>query len=190
MAADGGGRMPVRAGGAALAGCVLVLALGACTSRLAGVDQRMMVPEGVARYEMASNQAFVFPAPRENPAPAFPPELAQRELPPTTLCAGFVVDPEGHVRQAKLLQDPGCAPPEAQPQLGAAVVEAVSSWRFDPAVLCVYPDATTRDRDWNGVGCAGAVAEARPVAVTLGWAFTFEVREGRAQVVATRNRAR
>jgi len=190
MAADGGERTPSGHGMAAFAGGVVLLALGACTSRLAGLDQRMIVPEGATRYEMASNQAFVFPTPRENPAPAFPPELTRRELPPTTLCAGFVVDPEGHVRQAKLLQDPGCAPPEAQPQLGAAVVEAVSSWRFDPAVLCVYPDATTRDRDWNGVGCAGAVAEARPVAVTLGWAFTFEVREGRAQVVAARNRGR
>ena len=76
--------------------------------------------------------------------------------------------------------------PAAQPLLGKAVLDAVSAWRFKPAMFCTYPDAATRDRDWNGDGCTGAVVEARPVAVTLAYAFTFEVRNGRHQVGAAR----
>ncbi|KAF1686452.1 hypothetical protein B1992_07830 [Pseudoxanthomonas broegbernensis] len=72
--------------------------------------------------------------------------------------------------------------------LWLCVPTALSAVLLEPALLCTYPDAPTRDRDWTGYGCTGAVAEARPVAVTLGWAFTFEVRNGRARVDAARAR--
>ena len=166
--------------------CMLVLGgaclLVGCATRTAAVDQKLILPEGAARYEMADSQAFVFPAPRGNLPPAFPAGYDRRDLPPTTLCASLVVDAGGGVRDVALLEAPGCIDGGVQPQLGAAVLAAVSSWHFDPAMFCNYPDAATRNRDWTGVGCAGAVAEAKPVAVTLAYAFTFEVRNGRAQV--------
>ncbi len=170
------------AGGAAL----LALVLAACATRTAGVEQRLILPEGAARYEMAENQAFVFPEARGNQPPAFPEVFGGRELPPTRLCARFVVDPGGAVRDVALLDDAGCVGMVAQPLLGAAVLEAVSAWHFEPAMFCIYPDAATRNRDWNGAGCAGAVAEVKPVAVTLAYAFTFEVRNGRPRVAASR----
>jgi hypothetical protein len=160
--------------------------LTACATRTTAVDQRLILPEGSARYELADHQAFVFPAPRDNATPGFPPGFEPRELPPTTLCTSLVVDAAGGVGEAKLLQEPGCVDPALQPQLGAAVLAAVSSWRYEPAVFCTYPDAATRDRDWNGSGCAGAVTEATPVAVSLAYAFTFEVRNGRQRVGASR----
>jgi|GEM_PF-73141 len=168
---------------------ILMLACGACATRAAGVEQRMILPEGAARYEMTENQAFVFPAPRGNATPAFPQAFVARELAPTTLCASFVVTAEGAVRDVALLEEAGCSSAAAQPLLGTAVLEAVSAWRFDPAMFCIYPDAATRDRDWNGDGCAGAVAEAKPVAVMLAYAFTFEVRNGRQRVDAARSTA-
>ncbi|KAF1692589.1 hypothetical protein CSC65_13910 [Pseudoxanthomonas daejeonensis] len=171
-----------------LAIVVLVLSVAACATRTAGVEQRLILPEGAARYEMAANQAFVFPAPRDNAPPGFPQGYELRDLPPTTLCAGFVVDTDGGVREIALLEDPGCMGPKMQPQLGDAVLRAISGWRFEPAVFCDYPDAATRDRDWNGTGCAGAVTEARRVAVTLAYAFTFEVRNGRQQVGAAQRK--
>ena len=157
-------------------------ACAACATRTAAVDQRLILPAGAARYELAADQAFVFPAPRDNAPPVFPAGYERRDLPPTTLCASLVVDATGGVRDVALLEDAGCVAGAAQPQLGAAVLDAVASWRFDPAMFCDYPDEATRNRDWNGVGCAGAVAEARPVAVTLAYAFTFEVRNGHAQI--------
>ncbi|WP_372018809.1 energy transducer TonB [Pseudoxanthomonas sp. 10H] len=160
--------------------------LAACATRTAAVDQRLILPEGSARYELADHQAFVFPVPAGNAAPGFPGAFEPRELPPTTLCASFVVDVTGVVRHVRLLRDPGCADPGVQPQLGATVVAAVSEWHYQPAMFCTYPDADTRNRDWNGNGCAGAVEEAMPVAVTLAYAFTFEVRNGRQRVGAAR----
>lgn len=169
-----------------LACLALAGVLAACATRTAAVDQRLILPEGAARYEMESNQAFVFPVPQGNAAPAFPEGFGKRDLAPTTLCVNFVVDADGTLRDVALLEEAGCAGATAQPLLGAAVLEAVSAWRFEPAMFCNYPDAATRNRDWNGVGCAGAVAEAKPVAVTLAYAFTFEVRNGRRQVGAAR----
>lgn len=174
-------------GSMAMAACA-ALALSACATRTAEVEQRLILPEGQARYEMAAHQAFVFPRALAQTTPAFPQDGLPRALPPTTVCASLVVDADGGVGAVKPLRDPGCSDPEAQPRLAAAMLEAVSSWRFVPAMFCIYPDAATRDRDWNGDGCAGAVAEARPVAVTLAYAFTFEVRNGRAQVGAARLR--
>jgi len=164
----------------------LVFCVGCGTTRTAGVEQRMIQPEGTARMEMAANQAFVFPVAREAAAPVFPPGLAIRELPPTTLCVSFVIDGEGTARQVKALGQEGCAVPERYPELAAASQAAVSAWRFEPALFCTYPDEATRNRDWTGDGCAGAVAQVQAVPVTLAWAFTFEVREGRARVEAAR----
>ena len=163
-----------------------LLVLTACATRTAGVDQRLILPEGGKRYELEDRQAFVFPAPQGNASPGFPQGFGARDLPPTTLCARFVVDPDGGIRDVAAIREVGCMDPAAQPLLGKAVLDAVSAWRFKPAMFCTYPDAAARDRDWNGDGCTGAVVEARPVAVTLAYAFTFEVRNGRHQVGAAR----
>lgn len=168
---------------------VLTLTGVACATRTAGVQQRLILPEGSARYELAANQAFVFPTPLGNAPPAFPAGYELRELPPTTLCASFVVAPDGEVSEVAMLDEAGCTNAGEQPRLRDAVLGAVSAWRFDPAVFCDYPDAATRDRDWNGSGCAGALVETRPVAVTLAYAFTFEVREGRQRVGGVQVRA-
>jgi hypothetical protein len=167
----------------------LTFCAGCGTTRTTGVEQRMILPEGAARYEMETNQAFVCPVPQDNATPAFPDGFGKQDLAPTTLCASFVVNSDGTLRDVALLEEAGCTSAAAQPLLGAAVLEAVSGWRFDPAMFCIYPDAATRDRDWNGDGCAGAVAEAKPVAVTLAYAFTFEVRNGRQRVDAARSTA-
>lgn len=164
----------------------VLLLLAACTVRTAGVEQRLILPDGGKRYEMADHQAFVFPMAQDNQPPGFPDDFGVRDLPPTTLCAKFVVDIDGAASDAVMLGDPGCSDPATQPLLASAVLDTVSAWRFEPAMFCTYPDAATRDRDWNGMGCAGETVEARPVAVTLAYAFTFEVRNGRRQVGATR----
>ena len=42
---------------------VVACLTGACATRTAAVDQRLILPAGAARYEMAAHQAFVFPTP-------------------------------------------------------------------------------------------------------------------------------
>lgn len=162
--------------------CIALACVAGCATRSTGIGQRMILPEGVAQYGMDARQAFVFPAVDDGPLPEFPEALAQRELAPTTLCVSLVVDAGGAVHRVAPLAQAGCEAPARFPMLAEAARAAMERWRFRPAMLCTYPDAATRDRDWTGHGCAGAVADATPVAVTLGWAFTFEVREGRARV--------
>lgn len=169
----------------AISALAIALASG-CAHRIDSVDQRMLLPASAARYEMAAHQAFVYPAPKENAAPSFPFHGMPRELAPVTLCIGFVVDEEGRATEVSPLLQAGCDDPLSQPALRDAALAAVAAWRFEPAVFCDYPDAATRDRDWNGHGCAGAVVQARVVPVSLAYAFTFEIREGRQRVVAAK----
>lgn len=148
-----------------------------------GVGQRMIQPEGSARYDMSSHQAFVMPLPEANPAPVFPAGYPLQDLSSTTVCTSLVVGADGGVRDVTPLDAPGCQAPGQVPEaFGEAVRAAVSGWRFSPAMFCTYPDAATRDRDWTGQGCAGAVTTAEAVPVTLAWAFTFEVRHGQGHV--------
>lgn len=165
---------------------LLLMACGGCATRSTTVEQRMFLPEGAASYAMQDHQAFVFPVPHANPPPEFPPDYPLRELPPTTVCISFVVDELGAVGRPEPQSGAGCvAAAEAAP-LYAATVAGVRQWRFDPAMFCSYPDAATRDRDWNGRGCSGATAETRVVPVSLSYAFTFEVKDGKTRIGAAK----
>jgi hypothetical protein len=168
--------------------CALAASLASgCAHRIDRVDQRLLLPESAGRYEMAAHQAFVYPVPIDTAGPAFPSTGMPRELPAFTLCVAFVVDDRGMATQVVPLHQAGCADGAAQPLLRDAALAAVAGWTFEPAMFCDYPDAKSRDRDWNGHGCAGERVQARVVPVSLAYAFTFEIREGR-QRVATAKR--
>lgn len=147
----------------------------------------MISPATASRYELASHQAFVFPQILASDAPGFPAHYRPTSPFTATVCASLVVGEDGAVRDVRLLDAPGCVPAAEAPEaLAAAVQAAMTAWQFRPALLCEYPDAATRNRAWNGDGCAGPVRTARPVPVTLSWAFTFELRDGQARVDSTR----
>lgn len=170
-----------------LAGVLAAYLVSGCAHRIDSIDQRLLMPEAAGRYEMAAHQAFVYPVPVETAVPAFPSAGMPRELPALTLCVAFVVDDKGKATEVAPLRQAGCADGDAQPLLRDAVLSAVAGWTFEPAKFCDYPDAVSRDRDWNGYGCAGERVQARVVPVSLAYAFTFEIREGR-QRVATAKR--
>ncbi len=176
-----------------LCGGLLALAAAGCASRggideaqpdaSAGVGQRMIMPTTDTRYELAPHQGFVFPRILANDSPAFPAHYRPPSPFSATLCVSLAVGEDGEVRNVHLVGAPGCIAPEEAPEpLGTAVLEAVAAWEFEPALLCEYPDAATRNRDWNGGGCTGAVSAVKPVPVTLAWAFTFELQQGQARV--------
>ena len=182
IAARGGHRLAT-----GLACLLLAAGPGGCASTLRNTDvgQQMIQPAGNPRYEMASHQAFVMPRPQANPAPAFPDDYRPAGEVSATLCVAVVVAEDGAVRGITPIDAPGCVATGAAPALlEASVRNTVSAWRFSPAMLCTYPDAASRDRDWNGHGCAGAVEEARRVPVTLAWAFTFSMRDGQPRVTS------
>lgn len=188
-------------GAAGIGLALVVLLAGGCAShgRLAGgqewreteVGQRMIDHTGSGRYAMEPHQAFVMPVLESAPLPQFSPDYAMQSLPPTTLCSALVVQADGSVSEGGLVSGPGCIEPgQAPPELAAAVVDALGRWRFSPALLCTYPDAAARNREWMGRACDGQPLQAEPVPVTLAWAFTFQVRNGRHEVVQARTGAR
>ncbi|WP_232207599.1 hypothetical protein [Pseudoxanthomonas sp. J35] len=146
------------------------------------------MPAGASRYELAPHQGFSLPQFLATDAPEFPAHYRPASPFDLTVCASLVVSDDGAVRDVRLVDAPGCVPASEAPEpLAEAVRGAMASWQFRPALMCEYADAATRNRSWTGDGCAGPVLEARPVPVTLSWAFTFELRDGQARV--TRNRA-
>ncbi|WP_447729786.1 energy transducer TonB [Pseudoxanthomonas suwonensis] len=170
----------------AIAGCATTAA-GGRTDVSAGVGQRMIVPERTTRYALADHEAFVFPQVMASDSPEFPEDFHPPSPFAATVCASVVVGEDGSLRNVQLVEASECmAPGEVPAPLATAVREAMQAWKFGPAMLCEYPDAATRQSSWNGNGCSGPVREARPVPVTLTWAFTFELRDGRPQVTATR----
>ena len=167
--------------------CIVVAcAAGGCVHRTDSITQRLLLPEAAGRYDMAAHQAFVYPVPVAMAGPAFPSTGMPRELPSLTVCVAFVVDVEGRATQVSPLRQSGCDDGAVQPLLRDAALAAVAGWAFEPAMFCDYPDAVSRDRDWNGQGCAGDRVQARAVPVSLAYAFTFEIREGRQRVVAAK----
>lgn len=163
---------------------IAVWLVSGCAHRIDSIGQRLLLPEAAGRYEMAAHQAFVYPVPVDTAGPTFPSAGMPRELPALTLCVAFVVDDKGKATQVLPLHQEGCVDGDAHPLLRDAALSAVAGWTFEPAMFCDYPDATSRDRDWNGYGCAGERVQARVVPVTLAYAFTFEIREGRQRVAA------
>ena len=61
---------------------------------------------------------------------------------------------------------------------GALYKAAVLTWRFEPALRCVFPDAATREQ--ANQSCAGG--EEHPQAIRLAYRFVFESLDGRGVV--------
>ncbi|MET0289708.1 MAG: hypothetical protein ABW178_08780 [Pseudoxanthomonas sp.] len=156
-------------------------------TRNTNVDQRMLAPEGaggagkVARYTLSPSEVFRMPQPQDAANPALPADSPRQRLAPTTVCARVIVDAVGAVQRAEVLDDRAECAAGGQPDnadLVTATLEKVRQWRFVPAALCRF----AADRPpADPVHCDGAQSIA-PVPVTLMYAFTFEVEQGRVRV--------
>ncbi|WP_045737213.1 hypothetical protein [Xanthomonas sp. MUS 060] len=160
------------------------------SQRLASVEQQMLdsrVPAAagaaqVLRYQMQSQQVFRMPQPLRTPTPQLPADSPRRSLAPTMLCVRVILSAQGAVERSEPLNDrPECsAGAQAEmADLQQAVREAVAAWRFVPAAICTYADPAQQPAVEGRCDDAASVKE---VPVTLAYAFTFAVREGKATV--------
>lgn len=182
-----------------VAGALVTLSLAGCANRLvtqtqdtltrnANVDQRMLMPEGgadgaakVKRYALSPSEVFRMPQPQDAGNPELPADSPRQTLAPTTVCARVVIDAAGAVQRAEVLDDRDeCAAgaQSANADLVAAMLGKVRQWRFVPAALCRF--AANQSPLASGQ-CDGAQS-VKPVPVTLLYAFTFEVEQGRVRV--------
>lgn len=161
--------------------------------RLDSVDQRLLAPRGdgapggaIAAYAMQPQQVFRMPQPVQAATPQLPADSPRRTLAPTTVCVRVILSALGEVQRSEPLRDReecGAGALADNADLLQAVQQGVARWRFVPAAICTYADPAQRPAVEGRCDDAVSVEE---VAVTLAYAFTFEVREGKASVQAGR----
>lgn len=161
------------------------------TRRLDSVDQRLLAPRGdgaaggaIAAYTMQPQQVFRMPQPLDAATPQLPADSPRRTLAPTTVCVRVVLTAQGAVQRSEPLHDreecsAGALADNAD--LLQAVQQEVAHWRFVPAAICTYADPSQRPAVADRCDDAASVED---VPVTLAYAFTFEVRQGKASVQA------
>ncbi|CTP91589.1 hypothetical protein [Xanthomonas graminis] len=163
------------------------------TQRLDSVDQRLLAPGGdgasagaISAYAMQPQQVFRLPQPLDAATPQLPADSPRRTLAPTTVCVRVVLSAQGAVQRSEPLHDReecGAGVLADNADLLQAVQQEVARWRFVPAAICTYADPAQRPAVEGRCDDAVSVEE---VPVTLAYAFTFEVREGKASVQAGR----
>ncbi|MFC0155638.1 hypothetical protein ACFFJ4_19160 [Xanthomonas dyei] len=153
------------------------------------VDQRMLPPQSggggaaaIAAYTLAETQRFRMPRALRSEAPVLPADSPRQTLPATTVCAHVILAADGAVQRVDPLSDrdecvAGLLPENAD--LLQAVRTTVQHWQFVPAALCTYAPGVAQPAALDD--CTGATHE-EPVPVTLSFAFTFEVRQGKVSV--------
>ncbi|MCS3808028.1 hypothetical protein [Xanthomonas sp. 4461] len=183
--------------GLAWCGVVAMSLCGCATQRMAeqehsqredSVDQRMLPPQSgggggaVASYTLAQTQRFRMPRALRSEAPVLPADSPRQTLPPTTVCAHVILAADGAVQRVDPMSDRDeCAAgllPE-NTDLLHAVRTIVQHWQCVPAALCTYAPDVAQPAALDD--CSGAT-HAEPVPVTLSFAFTFEVRQGKVSV--------
>jgi hypothetical protein len=143
------------------------------------VDRRMLdSPDATSAYKIDPQQRFRMPRLLEAPLPQLPTDSPRTALPPTTVCVQVILSDQGAVQRVDPLDDrdechAGLA--AANSDLMQAVRERLLEWNFTPAAICSWPE--DRQAPLFG-GCEGA-AQIQSVPVSLMYAFTFEIREGK-----------
>lgn len=137
-------------------------------------------------YTLAASEGYRMPQLHTAPDPVVGERDPRTSLPPTTVCLQVVVDAQGSVERSMPLTDRSeCSAggaPENAPLLQAAQ-EAVAMWKYSSAAVCHFaPGQVPADR-----GDCRSAERVEPVAVTLQYAFTFEVVKGQ-HVVRTQGR--
>lgn len=134
---------------------------------------------GDHRMQLPPNHGFSYPTQVTQPMPAYPGELLPQRLQPQQVCVDLDIDVEGNVGHAALRQGDGCptstSEQQQDPEFAEAVLQAVRSWRYSPAMLCIAPDASASP-------CAHPRKQERPTPVRLGYVFRFSQINGKPKV--------
>ena len=131
------------------------------------------------RLVLAANESFLMPLDDlKNAHPSYPQTLLAQNLPPRTVCLRVGIDEKGAVTVvARAPASEFCAT-DAEPEFLAASETAARTWKFDPALRCVFRNA--KDKERAVASCDGG--KGIPQAVTLVYRFRFEQADGKPQV--------
>lgn len=139
------------------------------------VSYRAVADKRIRHYRMSEDQDWSQPQQsRHNRAPAYPPALLARHLPPVTVTALLVVDAQGRVSDVRFPAT--VADDDASRAFRQAVREATSQWTFTPL----------RRSFWKTLpdGSEVRVGQQQPMPFSQRYAFRFAVHDGKPVVSA------
>ncbi len=131
------------------------------------------------RLVLADNESFLMPLDdMKNVHPSYPQNLLGLQLPPRTVCLMVGIDEKGAVTVvAKAPASEFCAT-DAEREFLVASETAARTWKFDPALRCVFRNV--KDKERAVASCDGG--KGIPQAVTLVYRFRFEQVDGKPNV--------
>ncbi len=130
--------------------------------------------------QLAENQDFMAPVPRETPLPEFPAGAHIEANTPVIVVVRIVVGEDGAVRE--VLEGPLAGPNslDIEGSFRMAVEDAVRRWTFDPAAIRTL--APGEDLDGDSKPDYKVLVASTPVPAYLDVRFRFEIVEGRGHV--------
>ena len=136
--------------------------------------------------QLTDKQTFLLPIDEPgNRLPEYPAEvLAQQQVPSRAICMRVDIDEEGAVSYTgPLVREPECpAVTELSKQFVDVSVAALSTWRFEPAVVCTF---RTKDaKEAAGMSCEGG--REKPQATSLTFRLLFNQVDGKGVVLLQR----
>ena len=149
-----------------------LLTLSACRSvpthnTPEGVQAQLVLPAFATRHEVKQDERFLMAAELDTPLPAYPDGVAYGH-PTVTVCVELIVDAEGRVSGAGMLEDfSSCTHTgsiEVAP-FSKTTLATVRTWTFFAAAVC-RPPADTED-------CDDPRAVVEPVASRMAYRFDF-----------------
>lgn len=131
------------------------------------------------RLVMADNESFLMPLDdMKNVHPSYPQNLLSLNLPPRMVCLRVGIDEKGAVTVVAKAPASEMCPAGAEAEFLAASQAAAKTWKFDPALRCVFRNA--KDKERAVASCDGG--KSVPQAVTLVYRFRFEQVGGKPTV--------
>lgn len=180
-------RLPVLVATSLLCSCSGPQQLTRVDTRTENVGhQRLAVDDGgdagaVESYALRPGEGYRMPQLNAAPDPVLGDRDPRRDLAPTTVCLQVVVSAVGTVERSVPLADRSDCAAGSAPEnraLVEAAQEAVAAWRYVPAAVCHFaPEKVPDDR-----GDCRDAERVEPVAVSLFYAFTFEIVHGQHSV--------
>ena len=131
------------------------------------------------RLVLADNESFLMPLDdMKNAHPSYPLNLLGLNLPTRTVCLRVGIDEKGAVTGVAKAPTSEFCPAGAEPEFLAASETAARTWKFDPALRCVFRNV--KDKQRAVASCDGG--KGIPEAVTLVYRLRFEQVDGKPKV--------
>lgn len=132
--------------------------------------------------QLTDKQTFLLPIDEPgNRLPEYPADvLTQQQVPSRAICMRVDIDEEGAVSYTgPVVREPECpAVTELSKQFVDVSVAALSSWRFEPAIVCTFRSKDAKEA--AGMSCQGG--REKPQATSLTFRLLFDQVDGKGVV--------